>query len=99
MNDAGWSHPLAAPQQNLISWFQVEVSALADDRPLPVQPFLRCAQDTTERIGAAHLPAVQILLPVQGIDASARPPYTLVPSMRTSDWFGECDPRARVLVG
>lgn len=75
MNDAGWSHPLAAPQQNLISWFQVEVSALADDRPLPVQPFLRCAQDTTERIGAAQLPAVQVLLPVRAIDASARPPH------------------------
>ncbi|KJY24634.1 hypothetical protein VR44_34755 [Streptomyces katrae] len=98
MNDAGWSHPLAAPRPNLISWFQVEVSALPDDRPLPVQPFLRCAQDTTERVGAVRLTAVQILLPVQGIEASARPPYALVPSMRTSDWFGECDPQARVPV-
>ncbi|MGW2671093.1 hypothetical protein ACWC5F_23930 [Streptomyces sp. NPDC001272] len=98
MNDAGWSHPLAAPNPNLISWFHVEASALADDRPLPVQPFLRCAQETTERIGAVRLTAVQVLLPVQGIDASARPPYALVPSMRTPDWFGECDPRAGVPV-
>ncbi|MGW1520462.1 hypothetical protein [Streptomyces sp. NPDC002287] len=98
MNDAGWSHPLAAPNPNLISWFHVEASALADDRPLPVQPFLRCAQETTERIGAVRLTAVQVLLPVQGIDASARPPYALVPSMRTPDWFGECDPWARVPV-
>ncbi|MFD0375746.1 hypothetical protein [Streptomyces sp. NPDC127112] len=98
MNDAGWSHPLAAPRPNLISWFQVEVSALPDDRPLPVQPFLRCAQDTTERVGAVRLTGVQILLPAQGIEASARPPYALVPSMRTSDWFGECDPQARVPV-
>ncbi|MFJ4869866.1 hypothetical protein [Streptomyces sp. NPDC088757] len=98
MNDAGWGHPLAAPGPNLISWFQVEASALADDRPLPAQPFLRCAQDTTERIGAVRLTAVQVLLPVQGIDASARPPYAMVPSMRTPDWFDECDPRARVSV-
>ncbi|MGW6243988.1 hypothetical protein [Streptomyces roseolus] len=98
MNDAGWGHPLAASGPNLISWFQVEAGALADDRPLPVQPFLRCAQDTTERIGAVRLTAVQVLLPVQGIDASARPPYALLPSMRTPAWFGECDPRARVSV-
>ncbi|MGW6392542.1 hypothetical protein ACWFR1_18990 [Streptomyces sp. NPDC055103] len=98
MNDAGWSHPRAAPGPNLISWFQIEASALADDRPLPVQPFLRCAQDTTERIGAVRLTAVQVLLPVQGIEASARPPYAMVPSMRTPDWFGECDPGARVSV-
>ncbi|MEU9856340.1 hypothetical protein [Streptomyces sp. NPDC047974] len=98
MNDAGWNHSLAAPGANLISWFQVEASASADDRPLPVQPFLRCVQETTERIGAVRLTAVQVLLPVQGIDASARPPYAMVPSMRTPDWFGECDPRARVSV-
>lgn len=98
MNDAGCSHPLAAPEPSLISWFQVEASAPADDRPLPVQPFLRCAQDTTERIGTVRLTAVQVLLPVQGIDASARPPYTMRPSMRTPDWFGECDPQARVSV-
>ncbi|MEU9715108.1 hypothetical protein [Streptomyces sp. NPDC047976] len=98
MNDAGWIHPLAAPQPNLISWFQVEASALADDRPLPVQPFLRCAQETTERAGAVRLTPVQILLPVQGIEVSARPPYALVPSMRTSDWFGELSPQARVPV-
>ncbi|MEU4066499.1 hypothetical protein AB0F25_29635 [Streptomyces wedmorensis] len=98
MNDAGWSHPLAAPGSNLISWFQIEASALADDRPLPVQPFLRCAQDTTERVGTVRPTAVQVLLPVQGIGVSARPPYAMVPSMRTPDWFGECDPRARVSV-
>ncbi|GGR13616.1 hypothetical protein [Streptomyces roseolus] len=98
MNDAGRGHPLAASGPNLISWFQVEASALADGRSLPVRPFLRCAQDTTERIGAVRLTAVQVLLPVQGIDASARPPYAPAPSMRTPDWFGECDPRARVSV-
>ncbi|WP_251076367.1 hypothetical protein [Streptomyces benahoarensis] len=98
MNDAGWSHPLAAPAPNLISWFQVEASAVAGDRPLPVQPFLRCAEDTTARIGTVRLSAVQILLPVQGLDASSRPPYALVPSLQTIDWFGEYDPRSRTSV-
>ncbi|MEU8095561.1 hypothetical protein [Streptomyces rubiginosohelvolus] len=98
MNDAGWSHPLAAPASNLISWFQVEASEVASDRPLPVQPFLRCAQDTTERIGVVQLDAVQVLLPVQGVDASTRPAYAVVPSMQTPDWFGERDPRSRASV-
>ncbi|KAA6218416.1 hypothetical protein CP979_16965 [Streptomyces filamentosus] len=44
VNDAGRGHPPAAPAPDLIPWFQVEASALADDGPLPAQPFLRCAQ-------------------------------------------------------
>lgn len=98
MNNAGWSRPLAAPGPDLISWFQVEASAVAGDRPLPVQPFLRCAEDTTARIGTVRLSAVQVLLPVQGLDASSRPPYAIVPSMQTIDWFGERDPRSRTSV-
>ena len=74
-------HPLAAPAAELISWFQVEASAVPGDRPLPVRPFLRCAEDTSARVGALHLSAVQVLLPVQGLDASSRPPYATVPSM------------------
>ncbi|TWE14171.1 hypothetical protein [Prauserella muralis] len=98
MNDAGWSHPLAAPGSALTSWFQVEASAVADDRPLPVQPFLRCAEDTTERVGTLNLSTVQILLPVQGLDPSSRPPYAAVPSMQTVDWFAACDLRSRTPV-
>ncbi|MFF9479491.1 hypothetical protein [Streptomyces sp. NPDC014733] len=98
MNDAGWSHPLAAPEPHLISWFQVEASAVAADRPLPVQPFLRCAEDTTARIGTVRLAAVQLLLPVQGLDPAARPPSAQVPSLQTVDWFGEEDPRTRTPV-
>ncbi|MEU3568599.1 hypothetical protein AB0E96_09250 [Kitasatospora sp. NPDC036755] len=98
MNDAGWNHPLADPASRLISWFQVEASAVVGDRPLPVQPFLHCAEDTTKQIGAVRLTAVQVLLPVQGIDVSARPPYAMVPSAQTSDWFSERDPRSRPTV-
>lgn len=98
MNDAGWNHPLAAPGAGLISWFQVEASAPVGDRPLPVQPFLRCAGETTERAGKTQLSAIQVLLQVQGLDASIRPPYVAVPSMRTIHWFAGCDPRARTSV-
>ena len=98
MNDAGWSHPLAAAGAALISWFQVEASAVADDRPLPVQPFLRCAQDATARAGTLDLSAVQVLLPVQGLDPLSRPPYAPVPAMRTKEWFAECAPEARTPV-
>ncbi|MQA62928.1 MAG: hypothetical protein GEU86_15870 [Actinophytocola sp.] len=98
MNDAGWNHPLAVPGAKLISWFQVEVSAVADDRPLPVQPFLRCAEDATASAGTLNLSAVQVLLPVQGLDPSSRPPYAPVPSIGTVHWFAERDPRSRAPV-
>ncbi len=99
MNDAGWHHPLAAAAgTGLISWFQVGVSEVADDRPLPVQPFLCCAQDATARVGRLDLSAVQVLLPVQGLDPLSRPPYAPVPAMRTVGWFAERDPRLRAPV-
>ena len=92
MNDAGWDHPLAGPETGLISWFQVEASAVADDRPLPVRPFLRCAEDATARIGTLALSSVQLLIPVQGIDVSSRPRYAPVPSMMTLYWFARSNP-------
>jgi hypothetical protein len=95
MNDAGFSHPLAAPGADLISWFQVEVSAVNADRPLPVQPFLRCAEDATARVGTPELSAVQVLLPVQGL---SRPPHAAVPSMQTTYWFAEREQRSRTPV-
>ena len=95
MNDAGWDHPLAAPGAGPVSWFQVEASPVAADRPLPVQPFLRCAGDATARAGRADLSAVQILLPVQGIDASARPAHARVPAAATSGWFAARAPGSR----
>ncbi|GAB3274283.1 hypothetical protein [Parasphingorhabdus pacifica] len=94
MNDAGWGHPLGATGTGLVSWFQVEAGAVADDRPLPVQPFLRCAEDATARAGTLHLTAVQLLLPVQGIDPATRPAYAPVPAMGTRHWFDTCPPQA-----
>lgn len=95
MSDAGWTHPSAPPGAGLISWFQAEVEAVADDRPLPVQPFLRCAEDTSARAGTLHLSAVQLLLPIQGINPASRPTYAPVPPMLTVPWFAERDPRSR----
>ncbi|GAA3761392.1 hypothetical protein GCM10022225_53790 [Plantactinospora mayteni] len=99
MNDAGQDHPLAAPDASLVAWFQVGVEPLPADRPLPVQPFLRCAGDVAARIGALDLRAVQVLLPVQGLDPSSSPPeYAGMPSLRTAGWFGDADPRSRTPV-
>lgn len=98
MNDAGWDHPLADPDAALVSWFQVEASAVPDDRPLPVRPFLRCAEDATARVGTLTLTAVHLVIPVQGLDASSRPAYAPSPSMLTVHWFAERDPRASTSV-
>lgn len=92
MNDAGWNDSSDTSGSELISWFQVEASAVADDRPLPVQPFLRCAEDATARVGTLNLSAIQVLLPVQGLDSSSRPPYAPVPAIQTVPWFAQGDP-------
>ncbi|MDK1476746.1 hypothetical protein QNO07_25655 [Streptomyces sp. 549] len=98
MNDAGWDHPLETAGTGLIAWFQVEASAVADDRPLPVRPFLRCAEAATARAGTQDLSAVQLLLPVQGLDPASRPPYAPVPAMLTKEWFAQSAPHARTRV-
>jgi hypothetical protein len=89
MNDAGLEHPLATPGSSLVSWFQVGVDSVPDDRPLPVQPFLRCAGDVTARLGALRLQTVQVLLPAQSLDITARPQQSRVPSLSTAAWFND----------
>jgi hypothetical protein len=98
MNDAGQDHPLAAPEASLVAWFQVGIEPMSRDRPLPVQPFFRCAGDAAERIGTLKLRAVQMLLPVQSLDTSSRPESARMPSLLTAGWFGDCDPRSRTPV-
>lgn len=97
-NDAGWTRPSAAAGEDLIAWFQVEASRVPDDRPLPVQPFLRCAEDVTARAGTVDLSAVQLLLPVHGLRPASRPPYLYVPALQTIPWLSACDPRSRTSV-
>lgn len=98
MNDAGEAHPLAAPGASLVAWFQVGVEPGSGDRPLPVQPFLRCAGDAAARIGTVRLRAVQVLLPVQILDTSSRQEAALMPSLLTANWFRAGDPRAKTPV-
>lgn len=98
MNDADWGRQETAASAGLIAWFQISASAVADDRPLPVQPFLRCAEDAVARAGVLHLAAVQLLLPVGGLDPSLRPRHAPVPSLLSRDWFAECDPAATTSV-
>jgi hypothetical protein len=89
MNDAGREHPLAAPGSSLVTWFQAGVDAVPGDRPLPVQPFLRCAGDVTARLGALQLQAAQVLLPAHSLDVSARPQHARIPSLFTAAWFDD----------
>ena len=96
LNDAGFQHPRAP--EGLLCWFQVEASAVADDRPLPVRPFLRCAVDVAARLGTLTLSTVRLLLPMQGVDAGARAAYAPVPSMLTAASFAESDPSTRTSV-
>ena len=98
VNDAGRGRPQDGTVTSLTSWFQVEVSAVASDRPLPVQPMLACGQAATSRTGTLRLTGVQVLLPLQGLDPSARAPYAPVPAMRTVGWFTGSDPSARTAV-
>lgn len=91
MNDAGREHPLAAPGSSLVTWFQAGVDQVPGDRPLPVQPFLRCAGDVTARLGALELRTAQVLVPAQSLDVSARPQHARMPSLSTAAWFDDVE--------
>ncbi|MFD6069094.1 MULTISPECIES: hypothetical protein [Amycolatopsis] len=96
MNDAGREHPPA--ETSLVAWFQVEAEPVPGDRPLPVQPFLRCASDAVARMGDLRLDAVQVLLPVQCLDTAPRPELARSPSLLTKAWFDDSAPTSRTPV-
>lgn len=98
MNDAGLGEAISSAGERLACWFQVEASAPAADRPLPVQPFLGCAAQAAAKLGEFALRRLQVLLPVQGIDARSRPASALVPSLATKDWFAAGPPQPRTPV-
>lgn len=97
MNDAG-QDPLAASDLSLATWFQVGLEPVSTACPMPVQAFLRCAGDVTARIGTFELEAVQVLLPVNGLDASTRRKPALMPSLFNAGWFADADPKTRTSV-
>ncbi|MFI6409138.1 hypothetical protein [Streptomyces sp. NPDC050548] len=98
MNDAGQRHPLGVAGTRLVTWFQVDTSAVGGELPLPVRPFLSCAESATARIGTVDVDTVQVLLPVQAIDTASRPAYARVPSLLTVEWFADRTPQARTPV-
>lgn len=99
MNDAGFGHPQhAAGNPELIAWFQVGAAVVSGERPLPVRAFLGCVGSVVERIGAADVSVVQLLLPLGSIDVASRPAYAAVPSMLAREWFRAGDPAARASV-
>ncbi len=94
MNDAG-QDLVSGSQPPRAAWFQVSIDSIPVGRPLPVQAFLACADDVVERIGTLRLQAVQVLLPVESLNASAGAPLhpdavgTLVGEI---GWFVDCNP-------
>jgi hypothetical protein len=101
MNDAG-QNPGSTAQRSYSAWFQVSVSGLLPaDQPLPVQPFLACAGDVVARMGSLRLDAVQLLLPVQSLDASADASVHRIAVMdliREAGWFADCNPQSSTRV-
>ncbi len=101
MNDAGQDLG-SGSQPSRIAWFQVSLTEpIPAGRPLPVQAFLSCAGDVVERIGTKRLQAVQVLLPVQSLDASAAPSSHMSAAMtllQDAGWFADCDTRLRTQV-
>ncbi|MCF2529125.1 hypothetical protein [Yinghuangia soli] len=98
MNDAEWGRPLGSAGAGPIAWFQVESAPAGGERPLPVQAFLRCAEDVATRVGVLRADRWQVLVPVPGIDAASRPRYAAVPSMLSAQWFGPRNPCGRTPV-
>ncbi|WP_019816100.1 hypothetical protein [Saccharomonospora saliphila] len=96
MHEAGPELPGLGPDSPLAAWFQVGIGPVPADRPLPVQPFLCCADDVLSRFGALTLRAVQMLLPVHQLRSTPR--RAMLPSLDSIGWFSECEPRARTEV-
>lgn len=99
MNDAGGDRPQGTESPCAFSaWFQVETNMVPPSRPLPVQPFLRCAIDVCNQFDTIALNSVLLLLPVQRLGLRR---LGSLSSMRTARWFGDLDPgrRTRAEIG
>lgn len=105
MNDAGQDPAPALASESRparVAWFQVSLTGpVPAGGPLPVQAFLSCVDDVVARIGTARLRAVQLLLPVQGLDASSGASSrwgAVLPLLQEAGWFADGDPRLRARV-
>ncbi|MGW4412855.1 hypothetical protein ACWEJ6_53405 [Nonomuraea sp. NPDC004702] len=101
MNDAGFGSA-AGPWRSRAAWFQASLPAPAAlDLPLPVQPFLACAQWVAARVGVLRLEAVQVSLPVQSLalpDGGFHRTGAVVRLLQQICWFADLLPRARTRV-
>ena len=97
MNDAGHDQDPASGSSHVL-WFQVSTEPVPAERPLPVQAFLSCAGDVVERIGTLRLEAVQVLLPLQSIDASTEDSSPLGSILQAAGWFDDCSPQQKASV-
>ncbi|WP_160163232.1 hypothetical protein, partial [Nitrolancea hollandica] len=101
MNDAE-VNPNSGLPPSRVAWVQVGVTNLmADSRLLPVQPFLACVGDTVGRMGTLELHAVQVVLPVDRLRASARaasPWDVALVLVQDTKWFADIPPHARAQV-
>jgi hypothetical protein len=93
LQEADWEAERAPRDSGQVSWFQVEVSPVPYNRPLPAQPFLHCAEASTRQAGTFTLTKVRIELPAApALIDSPRDPHEPVPSLSTQGWFSACDP-------
>jgi hypothetical protein len=102
MNDAGQDPVSGSQRGSRVGWFQVSlIDPVPAGRPLPMQAFLACAGDVVARIGTLRLQAVQVLLPVQSLDAaagSASRMSAVMTLIQDAGWFADCDPQLRTQV-
>jgi len=102
MNDAGQDPLPGSSRPARVAWFQVSLTApVPAGRPLPAQAFLSCAGDVVARIGALRLGAVQVLLPVQGLDAptdTSSHVGAVMTLLQDAGWFTDGDPHLRTPV-
>lgn len=97
MNDAGLD---SAPRSrgSRIAWFQVASTQPVTSRwALPVQPFLSCVRDVTERLGTVRLESVRMLLPVPDRDESSRT-AAVAGLLQDAGWFADPEPGRRTPV-
>ncbi|MEU1389999.1 MULTISPECIES: hypothetical protein [unclassified Nonomuraea] len=101
MNDAGFDSS-AGLRHSRAAWFQVSLpTPTGVDRPLPVQPFLACAQSVAAHVGVLHLKALQVLLPVQSLvspGVEARRTGAVVRLLQEIGWFADLRSRERTRV-
>lgn len=83
-----------------VAWFHAFLpSSPSSASPLPVRPFLTACDMAVRRLGQLHLGAVQLLLPLTGLDPSTR--ISAHPHVDGVGWWAASNPadKSRVTIG